>query len=105
MVGFSILGIIITTGGAGNQGYIGAHYWYDPGAFNHGFKGLCATFVTMAFSFSGSELVGLTAAETENPRKTLPSAIKQVFWRIGLVRLWISLKTTSSNALSSTWSA
>jgi len=30
-------------------------------------------------------LVGLTAAETENPRKSLPTAVKQVFWRITLV--------------------
>lgn len=39
-------------------------------------------FVTAAFSFSGTELVGLAAAETENPRKTLPRATKQVFWRV-----------------------
>jgi amino acid transporter len=42
-------------------------------------------FVTAAFSFQGTELVGLCAAETENPRKTLPKAVKQVFWRITLV--------------------
>lgn len=38
--------------------------------------------VTSSFSFTGTELVGLAAAEAVNPRKTLPSAIKQVFWRI-----------------------
>jgi len=63
---------------------MGAHYWYDPGAFHNGFKGLCSVFITAAFSFSGTELVGLCAAETENPRKTLPTAVKQVFWRICL---------------------
>lgn len=47
-----------------------------------GFKGFCSVFVTAAFSFSGTELVGLAAAETENPRKTLPRATKQVFWRV-----------------------
>jgi amino acid transporter len=41
-------------------------------------------FVTAAFSFSGTELVGLAAAESENPGKSLPSAIKQVFWRVTL---------------------
>jgi len=41
-------------------------------------------FVTAAFSFSGTELVGLAAAESENPGKALPSAIKQVFWRVTL---------------------
>jgi amino acid transporter len=41
-------------------------------------------FVTAAFAFSGTELVGLAAAESENPQKSLPSAVKQVFWRITL---------------------
>lgn len=77
-----ILGIILNCGGGPNGHYIGGKYWHDPGAFNNGFKGLCNVFVTAAFAFAGTELVGLTAAETENPRKTLPSATKQVFWRI-----------------------
>ncbi|KAL5427858.1 hypothetical protein PMIN04_001064 [Paraphaeosphaeria minitans] len=85
VVGFIILGIIIDTGGVpGGNAYIGAKYWYNPGAFNNGFKGLCSVFVTAAFSFQGIELVGLCAAETENPRKALPKAVKQVFWRITL---------------------
>ncbi len=41
-------------------------------------------FVTAAFAFAGTELIGLAAAETSNPRKSLPTAIKQVFWRITL---------------------
>ncbi|KAK2627706.1 hypothetical protein QTJ16_002352 [Diplocarpon rosae] len=86
VIGFVILGIIIAAGGipGSPQGYLGAGYWYNPGAFNHGFKGLCSVFVTAAFSFGGTELVGLAAAETENPRKSLPTAVKQVFWRITL---------------------
>ena len=40
--------------------------------------------MTAAFAFAGTELVGLAAAETANPRKTLPTATKQVFWRISL---------------------
>ncbi|KAI9851117.1 MAG: glyceraldehyde-3-phosphate dehydrogenase 1 [Thelocarpon superellum] len=81
----SILGIVIAAGGApGGEGYIGARYWYSPGAFVDGFKGLCSVFVTAAFAFAGTELVGLAAAETANPRKSLPTACKQVFWRIAL---------------------
>ncbi|CAL3964270.1 unnamed protein product [Diplocarpon coronariae] len=64
--------------------YIGGRYWQDPGAFHNGFKGLCSVFVTAAFAFAGTELVGLAAAETANPRKSLPTAIKQVFWRISI---------------------
>lgn len=42
-------------------------------------------FVTAAFSFAGTELVGLAATETPNPRKALPSAVKNTFWRITVV--------------------
>jgi len=84
VLGFIILGIVIDVGGGPNHKSLGAHYWYDPGAFHNGFKGLCSVFVTAAFSFAGTELVGLCAAETDNPRKTLPTAVKQVFWRICL---------------------
>ncbi|KAI6713730.1 hypothetical protein JHW43_003757 [Diplocarpon mali] len=103
VIGFIILGIILNCGGGPRGGYLGGRYWdsnsvgpdyagytdnHQPpgsirsGAFNHGFKGLCSVFVTAAFSFAGTELVGLAAAEAENPRKVLPTAIKQVFWRI-----------------------
>lgn len=80
----SILGIILNCGGGPQGGYIGGKYWIDPGAFNNGFKGLCSVFVNAAFAFAGTELVGLAAAETANPRKSLPTAIKQVFWRIAI---------------------
>ncbi|KAK1961890.1 amino acid permease [Colletotrichum sublineola] len=85
---FMIVALILVCGGGPAGGrydeYWGARYWYDPGAFKNGFKGFCAVFVTAAFSFSGTELVGLAAAEARNPLKSLPGAIKQVFWRITL---------------------
>lgn len=63
--GFIILGIVLVCGGGPKGGYIGAKYWYNPGAFHNGFKGLCSVFVTAAFAFAGTELVGLAAAETD----------------------------------------
>ncbi|KAI0437803.1 putative amino acid permease [Xylaria telfairii] len=84
VIGFILLGIVLNIGGAPGEGYIGGRYWRDPGALHNGFKGLCSVFVTAAFAFAGTELVGLAAAETANPRKSLPTAIKQVFWRITL---------------------
>ncbi|RDA96024.1 hypothetical protein CP533_5805, partial [Ophiocordyceps camponoti-saundersi (nom. inval.)] len=84
VIGFILLGIVLNCGGTPDRGYIGGEFWHNPGAFNNGFKGLCSVFVTAAFAFTGTELVGLAAAETANPRKSLPTAIKQVFWRITL---------------------
>ena len=80
--------MVLVLGGGPDEGryssYQGAHLWYDPGAFANGFRGFCSVFVTAAFSFSGTELVGLAAAEARNPVKSMPGAIKQVFWRITL---------------------
>lgn len=78
------MGIVINIGGEPTSGYIGGKYWIDPGAFNNGFKGFCSVLVASAFAFAGTELIGLAAAETANPRKAFPTAIKQVFWRISI---------------------
>ncbi|KAI0887507.1 amino acid permease/ SLC12A domain-containing protein [Annulohypoxylon maeteangense] len=80
--GFIILGIVINCGGVGNRGYIGGKYWYEPGAFKNGFNGFAGVFVVAAFAFGGTELVGLAAAESSNPRQAIPKASKQVFFRI-----------------------
>jgi len=72
---FTVVGIVINAGGTPNHTPLGTTYWRDPGnsnsarnsyvgAFNNGFQGICAVFVTAAFSFAGTELAGLAAAET-----------------------------------------
>jgi amino acid transporter len=85
---FMIMSLVFVLGGGPSDGqfsiYQGAKRWYNPGAFANGFLGTCQVFVTAAFSFSGTELVGLAAAESKTPQKSLPGAIKQVFWRITL---------------------
>lgn len=77
-----IIALVFVCGGGPSNGkfdeYWGSKLWSDPGAFSNGFYGVCAVFVTAAFSFSGTELVGLAAAESENPQKSLPGAVKQV---------------------------
>ncbi|KAH6620853.1 amino acid permease/ SLC12A domain-containing protein [Chaetomium sp. MPI-SDFR-AT-0129] len=88
IVVFMIIAFVMVLGGGPDGSrydhYVGARHWYEPGAFANGFRGFCSVFVTAAFSFSGTELVGLAAAEAENPLRSLPGAIKQVFWRITL---------------------
>lgn len=109
-VGFIILGVVIDCGGTGPQGYLGAKYWHNPGAFNNGFLGFCSVFVVAAFAFGGTELVGLAAAEAANPRKSIPQATKQVFWRISffyvlsLFILGLIVPFTNENLLNATGS-
>lgn len=84
VIGFIILGIVLICGGGPTGKFVGGKYWRNPGPFANGFKGVCSVFVTATFSFGGTEMVGLGAAETDNPVVAVPKAIKQVFLRIAL---------------------
>lgn len=50
--------------------------------FPNGSWGVWVSLVIVMFSFGGTEMIAIAAAETENPEKTIPIAIKQVMWRI-----------------------
>ncbi|MDR0195176.1 MAG: amino acid permease [Myroides sp.] len=50
--------------------------------FSGKFLSVLGVFLIAGFSFQGTELIGITAGESENPEKNIPKAIKQVFWRI-----------------------
>ncbi|KAF2249428.1 amino acid permease [Trematosphaeria pertusa] len=78
---FFILAIAISAGGIGPQ-KIGFKYWHDPGAFADSINGVARTFVIAGTLYAGTEMVGITAGESANPRRAVPRAINQVFWRI-----------------------
>ncbi len=59
-----------------------ANLWNDGGFFPNGATGFLGAFQIAVFAFMGSELVGTTAAETQNPTVTLPKAINSVPVRI-----------------------
>ena len=58
--------------------------WNDGGFFATGFRGVVGGFQIAFFAFVGVELVGTAAAETANPRDTLPKAINAVPLRVAI---------------------
>ena len=50
--------------------------------FVGGLQAMVGVMMIAGFSFQGTELIGIAAGESENPRKNIPIAIRQVFWRI-----------------------
>lgn len=50
--------------------------------FKGGFLSILSVFMIVGFAFQGTELVGITAGESEDPERNMPRAIKQIFWRI-----------------------
>ncbi|WP_088833885.1 amino acid permease [Paenibacillus tyrfis] len=55
--------------------------------FHGGFLAALGVFMAAGFSFQGTELVGVAAGESEDPRRNVPKAIRSVFWRILLFYL------------------
>ena len=59
-----------------------ANLWQHGGFFPYGVKEFLLSLVIVMFSFGGTELIGITAGEADDPKKSIPKAIKQVIWRI-----------------------
>jgi len=59
-----------------------SNLWAHGGFFPNGFDGLFYMLAFLMFAFGGIELIGMAAAEAENPEKTIPKAINQVVFRI-----------------------
>lgn len=68
------LGNLVNNGGFFPKG------WFR--ATEQGYEGLLSVMAIIMFSFGGLELIGITAAEAENPEKNIPKATNQVIYRI-----------------------
>lgn len=86
--------IVISAGGAPQGGATGFRYWNETGGFTNGFKGFLAIMPTCIFAMSGSENCGLVAAETANPRRSVPKAVNSIWVRLALFYLVGSLMVT-----------
>jgi amino acid permease len=49
--------------------------------FPNGFIPVLMTMVSVNFAFSGTELIGITAGESDQPEKNIPRSIHNVVWR------------------------
>lgn len=56
--------------------------WEHGGLFPNGVSGFLLSFQMVVFAYVGVELVGVSAAETSNPQKNIPSAINKIPVRI-----------------------
>ncbi|ERT10721.1 aromatic amino acid transporter [Photorhabdus temperata J3] len=72
---------LLVSGNGGPQASI-ANLWQYGGFMPNGISSLIMAMAVIMFSFGGLELVGITAAEAENPRISIPKATNQVVYRI-----------------------
>lgn len=79
---FLVLGVAMIAGvmGGGSPGL--TNWTTGEAPFVGGGGGFLAVFMVAGFSFQGTELVGVAAGEAEDPTRTVPRAIRTIFWRI-----------------------
>ncbi|MEO4053787.1 amino acid permease [Solibacillus sp. CAU 1738] len=58
------------------------NFFIGEAPFKGGFLAMFGIFLAAGFSFQGTELLGVTAGETDDPGKNIPKAVRSVFWRI-----------------------
>ncbi|SCU83331.1 LANO_0B08922g1_1 [Lachancea nothofagi CBS 11611] len=91
LVAYYIFSVIYVSGGIPGKPAFGFHYWNSPGALSNGFRGVAVVFVFCSTFYSGTESVALAATESRNPRRAVPLAVRQTFWRILIVYMGISI--------------
>ncbi|MGO0062980.1 amino acid permease [Brevibacillus fluminis] len=79
---FLVVGVLIIIGVMGSDHVGFDNFTTGDAPFAGGFMSFLGVFMIAGFAFQGTELVGITAGESEDPKKSLPKAVKQVFWRI-----------------------
>jgi len=79
MIGFGAW--LLISGNAGPDAGV-ANLWRNGGFFPNGIGGLALAMAVIMFSFGGLELVGITAAEADDPKRSIPRATNQVIYRI-----------------------
>ena len=79
---FLVLGCLMIFGILGGDSPGFANWTVGDAPFVDGGLGLLAVFVVAGYSFQGTEMVGVAAGEAEDPERTIPKAIRTIFWRI-----------------------
>ena len=79
MIGFGAY--LLLSDSAGAQASV-TNLWQIGGFFPNGLEGLVTAMAFIMFAFGGLELIGIAAAETSNPEKTIPKATNQIVYRI-----------------------
>jgi lysine-specific permease len=76
------IGLLMIFGILGGDAVGFRNFHIGDAPFHGGFLAALGVFMAAGFSFQGTELVGVAAGESENPRVSIPKAVRSVFWRI-----------------------
>ncbi|MED4071975.1 amino acid permease [Priestia endophytica] len=76
------IGLIFFGIGSGGEAVGLSNQWEHGGLFTGGWKGFFFALSLVVAAYQGVELIGITAGEAKDPKKTLTKAIQSTIWRI-----------------------
>lgn len=84
VIAFIITGLMLAAGVMPGHEAVGLTNWNlnGEGSFVGGFAAFMGVAMVVGYSFQGTELVGVAAGESKDPDRTIPKAIRTIFWRI-----------------------
>ncbi|WP_433557210.1 GABA permease [Pseudonocardia xinjiangensis] len=88
IIAFIAVGVLAVLGLLPGSDVSGASRLFDDGGFlPNGFGAVIAAVLTTMFSFMGTEIVTIAAAESEKPAEQIGRATRSVIWRISVFYL------------------
>jgi len=79
---FLIIGVAMIFGIMGGHAIGFSNFTQGDAPFNGGLVSIFSVVLIAGFAFQGTEVIATAAGETDNPSKTVPKAIRTIFWRI-----------------------
>lgn len=85
IIGFLVVGVLLVFGLLPDTDPVGFTNLLGEGGFMpNGFSGIAAGLLVVAFAFGGIEIVTIAAAESEDPERSIATAVRTVMWRISV---------------------
>ncbi|WP_242676909.1 amino acid permease [Rhodococcus sp. ABRD24] len=85
IIGFLAVGLLLVFGLLPDTDPVGfTHLLGEGGFMPNGFAGIAAGLLVVAFAFGGIEIITIAAAESEDPERSIATAVRSVMWRISV---------------------
>ena len=84
IIAFLVIGVALIFGWLPGHSFVGTGNLAAEGLMPNGVSGVAAGLLAVAFTFGGIELVTIAAAESEDPERSVQTAVNSIIWRIGI---------------------
>lgn len=107
VISFIVIAVLLIIGAFAGRAPVGTGALTNETFMPGGFAGLAGSMLIVMFTYAGFEIIGLAASEADNPKMTVPRAIRNTvlslvaLYMVAIVMLTILIPTASLNPSTS----